>query len=576
VKRIEIIRGPGSVLWGSNAVFGVINVITKDGSDEAENRVTTAYGNRDGMASANYLYSFTHDADVSGIMSFSTWKSDGFNRPHRSGSGSAFNQTDAANMHGNVEFPWGVAGDWPAIDKQREGYDLYAKLKIGDNNQLLARMVETSLVYPWDTWLQKNGSDLTMRKNYLEFQRRTEISHALYIDSLIYGDMLLQNRFPTDNALFKASQGSTVMQDQSNEEMAFGTEILGNLQVSEQNHLIAGVKAVRTKIGPNRDARFDSFLNVDSSTSLPHIGVESGYDNNVAVYFEDTHKFYEGKTKVFFGSRYDYDDFREEKGVFLPRTGIIQSLNDELTLKYVLNTGYLRPEAVYSKTVGVILDQTRGPDQGLLRVSKSEQIVDHDIQLRWERNRNYAAITGFYMDISNYISFDANNLPQGYKNLGDVTSNGVELEARQEIIGGKLTGYGNYSFARATLDNNRNPNALTNSSNHVLNYPAHTWNVGADWFFNRLNSLNLNLNGWASMPVVIPITKPHAGETTTLSGEMYVDVSYRSSGIFHWPLDATLSVSNVFDNTDAVGMVVNNGYWYPRGRNFQIKVSYRL
>jgi outer membrane cobalamin receptor len=275
VKRIEIIRGPGSVLWGSNAVFGVINVITKDGSDEAENRVTTAYGNRDGMASANYLYSFTHDADVSGIMSFSTWKSDGFNRPHRSGSGSAFNQTDAANMHGNVEFPWGVAGDWPAIDKQREGYDLYAKLKIGDNNQLLARMVETSLVYPWDTWLQKNGSDLTMRKNYLEFQRRTEISHALYIDSLIYGDMLLQNRFPTDNALFKASQGSTVMQDQSNEEMAFGTEILGNLQVSEQNHLIAGVKAVRTKIGPNRDARFDSFLNVDSST----VGVRSHCQN---------------------------------------------------------------------------------------------------------------------------------------------------------------------------------------------------------------------------------------------------------------------------------------------------------
>jgi len=30
IKRIEVIRGPGSVMWGANAVNGVINIITKD------------------------------------------------------------------------------------------------------------------------------------------------------------------------------------------------------------------------------------------------------------------------------------------------------------------------------------------------------------------------------------------------------------------------------------------------------------------------------------------------------------------------------------------------------------------
>ncbi len=33
VERIEVVRGPGSALYGTNAFFGVINVVTRDGSD---------------------------------------------------------------------------------------------------------------------------------------------------------------------------------------------------------------------------------------------------------------------------------------------------------------------------------------------------------------------------------------------------------------------------------------------------------------------------------------------------------------------------------------------------------------
>ena len=47
IERLEIIRGPGSVLYGSNAFAGVINIITKDPEEDFNNAVAVGYGNLD-------------------------------------------------------------------------------------------------------------------------------------------------------------------------------------------------------------------------------------------------------------------------------------------------------------------------------------------------------------------------------------------------------------------------------------------------------------------------------------------------------------------------------------------------
>lgn len=44
IKRIEIIRGPGSALWGANAFLGVVNIITKDDNDVSEFEIVTQAG----------------------------------------------------------------------------------------------------------------------------------------------------------------------------------------------------------------------------------------------------------------------------------------------------------------------------------------------------------------------------------------------------------------------------------------------------------------------------------------------------------------------------------------------------
>lgn len=53
VARIEVIRGPGAALWGSNAVNGVINIVTKDASETEGSVVQVGGGdNIEGFAAA--------------------------------------------------------------------------------------------------------------------------------------------------------------------------------------------------------------------------------------------------------------------------------------------------------------------------------------------------------------------------------------------------------------------------------------------------------------------------------------------------------------------------------------------
>jgi iron complex outermembrane recepter protein len=47
VERIEVVRGPGGTVWGSNAVNGVINIITKDAKDTRGTYASTSVGNVD-------------------------------------------------------------------------------------------------------------------------------------------------------------------------------------------------------------------------------------------------------------------------------------------------------------------------------------------------------------------------------------------------------------------------------------------------------------------------------------------------------------------------------------------------
>ncbi|MDX1755628.1 MAG: TonB-dependent receptor [Marinobacter sp.] len=76
VRQIEVIRGPGSVLYGTNAFSGVVNIITKH-ADELENGVTLGAGNNDAVAARLTYGAKLDDADSEVVTALRYYDTEG-------------------------------------------------------------------------------------------------------------------------------------------------------------------------------------------------------------------------------------------------------------------------------------------------------------------------------------------------------------------------------------------------------------------------------------------------------------------------------------------------------------------
>jgi len=70
IKKIEIIRGPGSAMYGENAFTAVINIITKDAKDIDGVKVSSGYGSFE-TYEENVVFGKTYGkVDVSGMLHY--------------------------------------------------------------------------------------------------------------------------------------------------------------------------------------------------------------------------------------------------------------------------------------------------------------------------------------------------------------------------------------------------------------------------------------------------------------------------------------------------------------------------
>ncbi len=98
IERIEVIRGPGSVLYGTNAFSGVINIITLNPKGMPENEITGGWGSDNtGLISGNYSKKWK---DFSFLLSGRLFDSDGWGFHAVDGSGAANSADFSENTYG--------------------------------------------------------------------------------------------------------------------------------------------------------------------------------------------------------------------------------------------------------------------------------------------------------------------------------------------------------------------------------------------------------------------------------------------------------------------------------------------
>lgn len=171
IDRIEIIRGPDSAVYGDNAIFGVINIITKSENNDVSASFGYQNGGKFGKSATANIYKEQGDFALS--VSTSAFDNDGY--PMYVGETGAFGNSTTGN-----HTPGYGPGNLPNGAK---GYNFLIDASYGDYKAWINRLETKSaqgafgIWYPTDM-LPKDDGKLVRREAYTQFGLQKEIEYS--------------------------------------------------------------------------------------------------------------------------------------------------------------------------------------------------------------------------------------------------------------------------------------------------------------------------------------------------------------------------------------------------------------
>lgn len=548
IKKIEIIRGPGSALYGTNAFIGVINIITKKGGDEpstiafeggsydssrswaelsvetdgvktyisAEHSRTNGYDGTIESDMASVLPGFlpSESREMTSSSEHSTVQSNiSYKNVYFSG---LFQKTD-------TEVPIGIYSVLTDEDEMQSYYaygELGYKSSITDNSKLMMRTYY----------------DYSAKKIF--YENYPEETSALHIG------------FPDSEGIHNGPSGKWYVA---------GLELNGDYEPWSGLQMVAGASYeylrqfdIKTHANSNTTG---SVLEVDGIEYPPFpyqyfpggktdISENGNWNRNAdrtvtAFYAQGTFDLKEilslekGTETLNFTLGARYDNYNDVGSSTNPRFGIVYAPSEKLWFKALYGTAFRAPNFLNLYMQGGLYKGN--PDLKPEKIATSEFLIGYKFS-----NMLSTSITGFYISIDDAIQIVPLEFGYEYENAGKMNSYGMEAEFKAAF------GKNKYAYLNLTWQNVKDTSnkqiisqggkIYTQDDFGPGNIPVFYGNIGINYGFTENIIANISLNY---------VGERERSEEKMWFGEFLVDMDARDPVDDRWLVNASFTFKNL-------------------------------
>lgn len=531
VKRIEVVRGPASALYGANAFVALVHVITKDGH-EVDGFQTRLRGGDYGDAGYSLLYGKKHGKlDLAAMVNGSATAGD---RPYIQDAVGATGSPRNWRRRQDVSLKAGY-GEW-----NFRGH--YTRRKDGPNYGVLHSLVDET--------------ETTQTNWFAEAGYKTALDNGLELEVRGYHDFCLFENF------WEFSEEGFLL-DAAASDTKTGAELLGKYRLNASNFLVTGfmferhkqfdVKNVANYNPTNYDAHLDTMVDYGDPDHNWGVDVEREL---WAVYGENLYDLNE-KTRLTIGARYDH--YSDLGGILNPRLGMTYLASDTLNFKLSYGQGFRAPTfaELYNTNNPII---NGNPDLKPEKVKTLEGGAGIDLDDRSRLN-----LTLFNNEITDLVVHEGNS----HANKGEMDTHGLEAEYKRSFR------RGSYLSANLTWQEAKNEG----ESGFAAEVPRFKGTLAGNV---RLSSMFSLYTDWF-LKGATPRGEGDARDDVPAYGVVNTTLTARNFGGKLEALELRASVYNLMDQpygdpspapSSSLALMAGD---YPRaGRNWMAELSYKF
>jgi outer membrane receptor protein involved in Fe transport len=460
VERIEIIRGPGSALYGRNAFSGVVNIITKTAKTGDKVMFKGYVGNFNTKSLSGY-YEFNKEK-INASIAIRKIYTDGTDSKYDDGYGG--------------KALWSIFHDNSSIN---------ANIGIGKFS------ISGSYYYLNDGGFV-NVLDVIEKRGYYSLSYNNVINPKISFSAKILGHFI--NHIENYEQL-KPGVDTTyplgIYYKPQGKEYSYSAESELKYKLFENNDLLLGLQ---TEFYGVKDVIITTNYDFADFSAIPGIGennqilytpgwfTNDGHDyNNTAVLFQNI--YYPLKNLgITIGGRYDFDS--QIGGVFNPRIGIFIEPFHNTSFKLLYGQAYRAPAP--TEQYG-ILGFAKGNEN-----LKPERLRTFELEVSYRTDVMTNSIGIYRNELTDMIYAESTtevNPTNIYKNIGKNTSTGIEYETKL-ILGKGFSSYLNYSYTVSkNTDNIFGKDTIYNEADVA----PHKINLGLNYSFLKYYNVNLNM-----------------------------------------------------------------------------------